>query len=63
MIKGDKLHLGEDFYSNKQNYWRLNSQRRFEIRINLKNRILKIGSLPEYDLVAEIEDNQLIDIS
>jgi len=61
MLKGDELHLGEDYDENMQNIWRLNGERKFEIRINLEKRIIKVGSLPDYKLVAEIDDKNKID--
>jgi len=45
------------------NYWRSNGERRFEVRINLENRIIKVGSLPDYKLVAEINYKTIIDLS
>ena len=33
------------------------------MRINLENKIVKVGSLPDYTLVAEIDDKKLIDLS
>jgi len=63
MIRGENLHLGADCDSNMQNYWRSHGERRFEVRINLENRIVKVGSLPDYALVAEIDDKSLIDLS
>jgi len=61
MLKGDKLHLGEDYDENMKNIWRLNGERKFEIRVNLEKRIIKVGSLPDYKLVAEIDDKNKID--
>jgi len=33
------------------------------VRINLENKIVIVGSLPDYTLVAEIDDKKLIDLS
>jgi len=33
------------------------------VRINLENKIVKVGSLPDYTLVVEIDDKKLIDLS
>lgn len=33
------------------------------MRINLENKIVKVGSLPDYTLVVEIDDKKLIDLS
>jgi len=33
------------------------------VRVNLEKRIVKIGSLPDYTLVAEINDKEVIDLS
>ena len=33
------------------------------MRINLENKIVIVGSLPDYTLVAEIDDKKLIDLS
>jgi len=63
MIRGENLHLGADHGDDMQNYWRLHGERRFEVRINLENRIVKVGSLPDYALMAEINDKKLIDLS
>lgn len=45
------------------NYWRKNGERRFEIRVHLENKMIKIGSLPDYQLVAELDDINKIDLS
>lgn len=44
------------------NYWRMKDHRRFEIRIHLKEKVVKVGALPNYDLVAELSDKYLIDL-
>lgn len=43
MLKGDNLHLGENYEKDKKNYWRTHKKRRFEVRINLENKIVKVG--------------------
>lgn len=51
MIKGNQLHSGS--YSK-------NVDRSLEIRIHIKERLFKIGQLPNYDLVAELDDKNKI---
>lgn len=60
MIKGKQLHLGNDLRSNDDNYWRLNDNRRFEIRIDLSQKFKRIACLPDYDLVAELDNKSKI---
>ena len=60
MIKGKQLHLGNDFNINDDNYWQHNNSRRFEIRIDLSKKFMRIACLPDYDLVAEINDKSKI---
>lgn len=63
MLKGKKLHLGDDCDKDLMSLWRLKGKRRFEIRINLENKIVKVGVLPNYTQVAEIDNKEKIDLS
>lgn len=54
-VKRKKVNLEEDFLINKQNYWRQTN------RINLEKLILKVGLILDYGLVAENDDNKVID--
>jgi len=58
MLKGSQLNFGDTFKNNKSNYWSSNDSRRFEVRINLNKLIFQIGSLPNYELVAELDDKK-----
>jgi len=42
------------------NYWHHNDSRRYEIRIDLSKKFIRIASLPNYDLVAEFDDKSKI---
>lgn len=63
MLRGEKLHFGEDHKDNMQNYWRVHNNRRFEIRIYLKDKLLRVGSLPNNELVAELSNKDNLDLS
>jgi len=39
----------------------MNNHRRFEVRIHLKEKLVKVDSLPNYYLVAELSDKNLVD--